>query len=70
MACGETDSHALEFMAQLYKMQIRPQLEYYMQFWSPQCRKVAIAQNWVLRKDIRLLPMMEIVSYDERLDRC
>ena len=48
---------------------MRTQLEYCVQFWSPHSWKDVIAMEGVQRRITRMLPGMEHLSYEERLDR-
>jgi len=54
-----------EIMLELYRMLVRPQLEYCLQFWSPHYRKDVIALEGVQRRFAKMLPGMEHLSYKE-----
>ena len=58
-----------EVLLQLYRVLVRPHLEYCVQFWSPNLRKDIIAIEGVQRRFTRLIPGMSGLSYEERLDR-
>lgn len=53
---------------QLYKTFVGLLLQYYVYFWSPQCRKDEEALVWVQKRFARFLPGLEGTSYEERLD--
>ena len=48
---------------------VRPQLEWCAQFWSPHYRKDVIALEGVQKRFTRMLPGMEHLRYEERLDK-
>ena len=54
---------------ELYRALVRPQLEYCAQVWSPHYRKDVVALDRVQWRFTRMLPGMEHLSYEERLDR-
>ena len=58
-----------EVLLQLYKVLVRPQLEYCVQFWSPYLRKDILALEGVQRRFTRLIPEMRGLAYEERLNR-
>ena len=58
-----------EVLLQLYKVLVRPQLEYWVQFWSPYLRKDILALEGVQRRFTRLIPEMRGLAYEERLSR-
>ena len=58
-----------EVLLQLYRVLVRPHLEYCVQFWSPNLRKDILAIEGVQRRFTRLIPGMSGLSYEERLDR-
>ena len=57
-----------EVLLQLYKVLVRPHLEYCAQFWSPYLRKDVVALEAVQRRFTRLIPEMRGLSYEERLN--
>jgi len=58
-----------EVLLQLYKVLVRPHLEYCAQFWSPYLRKDILALEAVQRRFTRLIPEMRGLPYEERLSR-
>eukprot|EP00061_Rhincodon_typus_P011162 g35978.t1 len=58
-----------EAMLRLYRTLVRPLLEYYVQFWSPSCRKDIIKLERVQKRFPKMLPGVESFSDKERLDR-
>ena len=56
-----------EVLLQLYRVLVRPHLEYCVQFWSPNLRKHILAIEGVQRRFTRLIPGMSGLSYEERL---
>ena len=58
-----------EVLLQLYRVLVRPYLEYSAQFWSPNLRKDILATEGVQRRFTRLIPGMSGLPYEERLDR-
>ncbi|XP_055492473.1 uncharacterized protein LOC129697841 [Leucoraja erinacea] len=58
-----------EVLLQLYRVLVRPHLEYCVQFWSPNLRKDILAIEGVQRRFTRLIPGMSGLSYEERLDK-
>ena len=58
-----------EVMLQLYKVLVRPHLEYCAQFWSPYLRKDILALEVVQRRFTRLIPELRGLDYEERLSR-
>eukprot|EP00061_Rhincodon_typus_P003455 g20122.t1 len=55
-----------EIMLQLYRVLVRLQLDYCVQFRSPHYRKDVIALEGVQRRFTRMLPGMMKLSYKER----
>ena len=56
-------------MLQLYRTLVRPHLEYCVQFWSPYYRKDVECLERVQRRFTRMLPGMEGLGYEERLEK-
>ena len=56
-------------MLTLYKILVRPQLEYCVQFWTPHYRKDVNTLERVQRKFTRMVPMMRNFSYEDRLEK-
>eukprot|EP00061_Rhincodon_typus_P007715 g29695.t1 len=58
-----------DVILRLYRMLVRPLLEYCVQFWSPCYGKDIIKLETVQKRFTRMLLGMEDLSYKERLDR-
>ena len=58
-----------EVLLQLYRVLVRPLLEYCVQFWSPYLRKDIIGIEGAQRRFTRLIPGMSGLSYEQRLHR-
>jgi len=56
-------------MLQLYKTLVRLHLEYCVQFWSPHYRKDVDALERVQKRFTRMLPGLEDMDYEERLNK-
>ena len=56
-----------EVMLRLYKALVRPNLEYCVQFWSPNYRKDINKLERVQRRFTRMLPGFKHLEYKERL---
>ena len=56
-------------MLQLHRTLVRPHLEYSVQFWSPHYQKDVEALERVQKRFTRMLPGMEGISYEERLEK-
>eukprot|EP00061_Rhincodon_typus_P006010 g26187.t1 len=56
-------------MLWLYRTLVRPLLEYCMQFWSPYDRNDVVKLGMVQKRIIRILPVLEGLSFCERLNR-
>ena len=54
---------------QLYRSLVRPHLEYSVQFWLPHYQKDMEALEGVQKRFTRMLPGMEGISYEERLEK-
>ena len=59
----------LQVMLQLYRTLVRPHLEYCVQFWLPHYQKDVDALERVQKRFTRMLPGMEGISHEERLDK-
>ena len=57
-----------EVLLQLYRVLVRPHLEYCVQFWSPYLRKDVVALGTVQRRFTRLILGMKGLTYEERLN--
>eukprot|EP00061_Rhincodon_typus_P001905 g16096.t1 len=58
-----------EVMLQLYRVPVRPHLEYCVQFWSPYLRRDLLALEEVQRRFIRLMLELRRLEYEDRLIR-
>ena len=58
-----------QVMLQLYRTLVRLHLEYSVQFWSPHYQKDVEALERVQKRFTRMLPGMEDISYEERLEK-
>ena len=58
-----------QVMLQFYRTCVRPHLEYSVQFWSPHDKKDAEALQRVQKTFTRMLPGMDGMSYEERLEK-
>ena len=56
-------------MLQLYKTLVRPHLEYYIQFWLPHYREDVDALERMPKRFTRMLPGLEDMDYEERLNK-
>ena len=56
-----------DVLLRLYKVLVRPHLEYCEQFWAPYLRKAVLALERVQRRFTRMIPGMKSLSYEERL---
>ena len=58
-----------DVLLQLYRVLVRPHLEYCVQFWCPHLRKDVLAIEGVQRRFTKLIPGMAGLSHEERLSR-
>jgi len=58
-----------QVMLQLYRTLVRTHLEYCVQFWSPHYQKDVDTLERVQKRFTRMLPGLEGISYEERLDK-
>ena len=58
-----------QVMLQLYRTLVRPHLEYSVQFWSPHYQKDVEALEKLQKRFTRMLPRMEGISYEERVEK-
>ena len=63
------DYKSRKVMLQLYRELVRPHLECCVQYWSPYLRKDVNVLEAVLRRFTRLIPGIDRLSYEGRLDR-
>ena len=52
-----------------FRTLVRPHLEYSVQFWSPHYQKDVEALERVQKRFTRMMPGMEGISYEERLEK-
>ena len=58
-----------DVLLKLYKTLVRPHLEYCAQFWSPYYRKDIIKLERVQKRFTGMLPGLDGLSFQERLDK-
>ena len=57
-----------QVMLQLYRTLVRLHVEYSVQFWSPHYQKDVEALEMAQKRFTRVVPGMEGLSYEERLE--
>ena len=65
----EIEQRSWDVLLKLYKTLVRPHLKYCVQFWSPYYTKYIIKVDRVQKGFIRMLPRLDGLSYEKRLDR-
>ena len=63
------DYRSWKIMLQLYKTLVRLHLEYCVQFWLPHYQKDVDALERVQKRFPRILPGLEDMDYEERLNK-
>jgi len=58
-----------QLMLEPYRILLRPHFEYSVQFWSPHYQKDVEALERVQKRFTRMLPGMEGISYEEKLEK-
>jgi len=58
-----------QVILQLYRILVRPHLEYSVQFWSPHYQQDVEALGRVQKRFTRMLPGMEAIKYEESLEK-
>ena len=68
--CRIAASKEKSLIVPLYKVIVRPHLEYCIQAWSPYLRKGIDMLDKIQRRATNLIPELRNLSYEERLKEC
>ena len=59
-----------QLIVPLYKAIVRPHLEYFIQAWSPYCKKDIDKLEIIQRRATIMIPELRDLSYENRLLQC